>query len=656
MTGVLCRQYPQMGCLTSRRLGKVPFQTRNLSCICRLKPFPIPECAPDVSLAAKLQSAVALHQRGDLYAASRLYEEILSVQPRHADALHLLGVIAAVSGDAQRAVDLIDQALQVQPRSPTALNNRGAARRELGHWAAAIEDFDRAIALKQDYADAHYNRANVLKDMGNREAALDSYERALAWRPDYPEAWSNRGIVLADLRRREEAVGSYQRAIQLRPGFTEAHYNCGIALCELRRWDQALACFDRAIQLDSTHVGAHASRAVTLDALQRREEALASCERALELDPKRAVAHCNRANLLLAMQRVSEALESYDRAVTLDPDSASIHFNRAMGRLLAGDFVGGWADYEWRWRDTTSWVSQQRRSYAEPRWLGEESLAGKSILLYCEQGYGDTLQFCRYAAPLAARGARVILEVPRALFGLLQSLTGVAQLVEHGERLPPFDFHSPLMSLPFALKTSLVDVPSDVPYLAPSEDRRRLWRERIGHRGTDARPMRVGLTWSGGHRPEQPELWAVNERRNVPLAAFEAFGRSDIEFYSLQLGDPARGELAALTARGWRGPALADFTPLIRDFADTAALINELNLVITVDTSTAHLAGALGKPVWILNRFDTCWRWMLERQDSPWYPTACIYRQRRPGDWSEVLDRVRGDLWRWADSRSACHE
>lgn len=604
----------------------------------------------NVSLAAKLQSAVALHQRGELHAASSLYEEILSLQPQHADALHLLGVIAAVSGDAQRAVDLIGRSLAIEPRSAAALNNRGAARRELGHWAAAIDDFDRAIALKQDYAEAHYNRANVLKDMGSRDAALEGYQRALGWRPDYPEAWSNRGIVLAELRRWEDAAASYQRATQLRPGFAEAHYNCGIALCELRRWNQALTSFDRAILLDTRHAGAYASRAVALDALQRREEALASCDRAVELDPKRAVAHCNRANLLLAMHRVPEALESYDTAVALDSDSASIHFNRAMGRLLAGDYLGGWADYEWRWRDTTSWVMQQKRSYSEPRWLGEESLAGKSILVYCEQGYGDTLQFCRYVPLLVARGARVILEVPRALFGLLESLNGVAQLIVHGERLPPFDCHCPLMSLPYAFKTILADIPSGVPYLAPSEDKRRRWRERIGDKSTHGRPMRVGLAWSGGHRPEQPELWAVNERRNIPLVAFEAFGRPDIEFYSLQLGDQARGELAALTARGWRGSPLADFTAQIEDFADTAALVEQLDLVISVDTSTAHLAGALGKPVWILNRYDTCWRWMLDREDSPWYPTARLYRQRRPGDWPEVLDRVRGDLWRWADT------
>lgn len=601
--------------------------------------------------AEKLRSAVALHQRGELQAARRLYEEILSVQPRHADALHLLGVIAAMSGDPRRAVEFIGRALEIEPTSAAALNNRGAARRELGHWAGALEDFDRAITLQQDYAEAHYNRANVRKDMGSRDAALEGYECALRLRPDYPEAWSNRGIVLADLRRWEAAVASYQRATHLRPDFAEAHYNCGIALCELRRWDHALASFDRAILLKENHAGAHASRAVALHALGRLDEALASSDRAIAVDPGHATAHCNRANLLLAMHRVAEALVSYDRAVALDPDAASVRVNRALGRLLDGDYSGGWADYEWRWRDTTSWVIEEQRVYPEPRWQGEESLAGKSILLYCEQGYGDTIQFCRYVALLAARGARVILEVPRALFGLLRSLDGLAQLVVHGESLPAFDCYSPLLSLPFALKTTFADVPSAVPYLAPSEDKRRVWRERFGNTSAGDRPLRVGLVWSGGLRPQRPELWSVNERRNVALALFESFGRPDLEFHSLQLGDPARGALADVKARGWRGPAIADFTAEIEDFGDTAALIEQLDLVISVDTATAHLAGALGKPVWILNRYDTCWRWMLDREDSPWYPTARLYRQPRPGDWQDVLDRVRADLWCWADAR-----
>jgi tetratricopeptide (TPR) repeat protein len=605
-----------------------------------------------LSLATKLNSAVALHQRGKLREASLLYEEILKVQPRHADALHLLGVIAAVSGHAHRAVELIGRALEIEPNCAAALNNRGAARRELGQWVDAIDDLDRAIALKPDYAEAHYNLANVRKDMGSRDAALEGYERALALRPDYPEAWSNRGIVLADLQRWEAAVVSYQRAISLRPGFAEAHHNHGIALCELRRWEQALVSFDRAILLKTDHAAAHASRAVALHALRRLDEALASCDRSLECDPDSSAVHCNRANLLLAMHRVPEALDSYDRAVACDPNSASAYVNRALGRLLAGDYLGGWADYEWRWRDATSWVIKEARSHPQPRWRGEENLMGKTILLHCEQGYGDTLQFCRYVALLAARGAQVILEVPRALFGLLHSLDGLAALVVHGESLPPFDCYSPLLSLPYALRTTLADVPADVPYLAPSEAKRRLWRERVGDKGAGDGHLRVGLVWSGGLRPERPELWSVNERRNVPLAAFEGLGRPDVEFYSLQLGEPARGELTELMARGWRGQPIEDPTALIEDFADTAALIEQLDLVISVDTSTAHLAGALGVPVWILNRFDTCWRWMLGREDSPWYPTARIYRQRQPGDWQEVLYRVRRDLWHWADTRA----
>jgi hypothetical protein len=270
--------------------------------------------------------------------------------------------------------------------------------------------------------------------------------------------------------------------------------------------------------------------------------------------------------------------------------------------------------------------------------------------LHCEQGYGDTIQFCRFVSLLAARDARVILEVPRALAGLLESLPGLTQLVVHGETLPPFDYYCPLLSLPLALKTTLADVPSKVPYLTPSENKRQLWRARLGAAGD--RALRVGLVWSGGLRARRPELWAVNERRNVPLAHFEGFGRPDVEFHSLQAGDAAKSDLAACMARGWRGPVVQDSTAHMVDFADTAALIEQLDLVISVDTSTAHLAGALGKPVWILNRFDTCWRWMLDREDSPWYPTARIYRQPRPGDWRDVLERVRVDLWDWADTRT----
>jgi tetratricopeptide (TPR) repeat protein len=599
------------------------------------------------SIGLKLHQAVALHERGQLSSAQRLYQDILSEQPRNFDALHLLGVIAAVTGELERAVDLMGRAIEIDPNQQAARNNRGTALLELGRSEAALAEFDRAIELKRDYAEAHYNRANALRDLTRWDAALAGYDRALELRRDYPEAWSNRGIVLAELKRWDAALASYDAAIALRNDFAQAHFNRANVLCEIRQWDAALAGYDRAIALKGDYAEAHGNRGFALTALQRLNEALISLDRAIEIRPNYAEAYCNRGSVLKSMQRVDEALESYDRAVALKSDYASGYVNRALGLLLAGQYEKGWADYEWRWKDSSSWVINEKRHFTQPLWLGEEDLSAKTILLQSEQGYGDTIQFCRYVGLVADLGARVILEVPQALSPLLESLGGLAQLVVHGEALPSFDYYCPLLSLPLAMGTTLAGIPARIPYLAASEERRRIWRQKIGDR---VRP-RVGLVWSGGFRPGRPELWSVNERRNVPLALFEGFGDLDIEFYSLQLGQMA-SELAQPTGRGWRGPALKDFSADIRDFADTAALIDQLDLVISVDTSTAHLAGALGKPVWILNRFDTCWRWLLDRDDSPWYPTACLYRQERAGDWPTVLEKVRVDLRQWA-SRQA---
>jgi len=385
---------------------------------------------------------------------------------------------------------------------------------------------------------------------------------------------------------------------------------------------------------------AYSNRAFALRELERFREALDSCDAAIALNPDCVEAHCNRASVLLVLQRVDEAVASFDAAIAIEPDNASMRVNRGLARLLGGDFTGGWADYEWRRKDAAGWVIHEKRDFHQPVWLGQSSPAGQRILLQSEQGYGDTIQFCRYATRLAELGAIVILEVPEALVALMQCLDGVADIVARGKPLPPFDRYCPLLSLPLAFQTTLSDVPARIPYLSPGEERRRRWNMKLS---THSR-MRVGLAWSGAFRPGQPELWSANSRRNLPLHLLSLINDSDIEFYSLQKGAQAEAELAQLTASNWGGPAMRDFTGELHDFADTAALIEKLDLVISVDTSVAHLAGALGKPVWILNRFDTCWRWMLDRNDSPWYPTARLYRQPRPGDWEAVLRSVRADL------------
>jgi tetratricopeptide (TPR) repeat protein len=556
-----------------------------------------------VAVDALLQRALALHQRGQLTPAQEIYELILAREPAHFDALHLQGVIASQTGQPARAVELIGRALALRPDNAAAQFNGGAAHQQLGRWEPALVHYDRAVALEPGFAEAYSNRGVVLKDLGRLDAALASCDRAVALRPGFAEAHFNRGVVLYELGRLDAALAAYERAITLRPDYAEAHFNRGIALYDRNQLEPAVASYDRAI----------------------------ACR------PGYVLAHVNRGNVLKELGRIDTALASYDRAIALKPDCAAGHFNRSVLDLLTGRFDRGWADFEWRWQNQHRFAIGAGGTRTEPLWLGREPLAGRRILLYAEQGLGDTIQFCRYAKDVAELGATVILEAQTPLLPLLESLQGVSQLVAPGSPIAA-DYRCPLLSLPLAFSTRLDGVPARIPYLKSSPEKIRFWREKF----VDTHKLKVGLVWSGGYRPDQPALWPVNSRRNIPLAKLAALEHAGVEFYSLQKGQPAESELAALKAAG--GPEIVDFTGSLADFADTAALIEHLDLVISVDTATAHLAGAVGKPVWMLNRFDTCWRWLLERSDSPWYPTLRLFRQERAGDWDGVVRKVRSEL------------
>jgi hypothetical protein len=305
--------------------------------------------------------------------------------------------------------------------------------------------------------------------------------------------------------------------------------------------------------------------------------------------------------------------------------------------LQLGRFEHGWRQYEWRKKGDKPIAA---RNFPQRPWLGEEDIAGKTLFLWYEQGFGDTIQFCRYAKLAEARGAKVVMAVQRPLRALLKESFPTIQFIDQDEVPTDFGYHCPLMSLPLAFGTTLATIPANIPYLEADAEKSLFWREKLGAKNKP----RVGLVWSGGFRPNQPELWAVNRRRNIPLAKLAMLKNPDIEFYSLQKGEAAEAELADAMRNHCDGPRIIDVTGLLDDFSDTAALTENLDLVISVDTSTAHLAGALGKPVWILNRVDTCWRWLLDRTDSPWYPTARLYRQEKAGDWDAVVQRVKTDL------------
>jgi tetratricopeptide (TPR) repeat protein len=548
--------------------------------------------APD-----ELAAASALHRSGRFAEAQAHLERLLEADPRHFDALFLSALSAAQSGHLRRAVELFDAAIGIRPDHAASHCNRGVALAELKDFEAAVSSYDRAISMKPDYATAYSNRGNAQKELGQLEAALSSFDRAVALKPDLAEAHVNRGAVLKDLGRFEAALRSYDQAIGLRSNLPEAHSNRGMVLKELKEWEAALASYNQAIACKADY----------------------------------AAAYLNRGVLLAELNRLESAVESYDRAIAINPDFSAAYVNRSMASLLAGNFAAGWIDYEWRWKDETGTNAKERREFSQPLWSGQQSLAGKTILIYGEQGLGDTLQFCRYVKPLAERGARVILEVQKPLATLLTGLAGVSHLVARGGILPQFDYQCPLLSLPLAFKTRLESIPAATRYVHVDPTKAAQWRSKLP---AEPRP-RIGLMWSGNamHRRDRC--------RSVALAELIRYLPAGLQYVSLQK-EVRESDVPALRSNA----DMLNFADVQKDLSDAAALCECMDLVISVDTSIAHLSGALGMETWILLPFSPDWRWLLDRVDSPWYPTAKLYRQERSGDWSEVLARVSADLRR----------
>jgi tetratricopeptide (TPR) repeat protein len=558
------------------------------------------------------------------------------------------------------AVATYDAAITIRADYAGAYNNRGNALFCLGKHDAAIASYDRAIALKADFADAYYNRGTALLELRQYEAALASYDRAIAL--NFPYAYNNRGNALLALARPEAAIESYDRAILLHPQSVDAHYNRGNALTDLERYSEAVAAYDTAIALKPDHAGAHNNRGNALHALKQHAAAIDCYDRAIAIDPRHAdahnnrgnvlhelkqlvpallsydrtitarpdfvEAHSNRGNVLVDLGRFDEALAAFDHALTLDGGHVGAHYNKSLALLLRGDFESGWSEYEWRHKTEFAHARMANCGGRGTFWPTGEAIRGKTILLYAEQGLGDVLQFCRYAPMVSALGARVILEVPRTLLALLTHLPGVSQVVADAGTLPGVDFSYPLMSLPLAFATRLETIPSGDRYLRGDPVRIAQWRARLQG---DGRP-RVGLTWSGS------ETHRHDRHRSIALAELVRYLPDGFQYVSLQ------DKVRPTDAEALRASRILDVGDRLRDFADTAALCECMDLVISVDTSVAHLSGALGRRTWILLPFNPDWRWMLDRDDTPWYRTARLYRQETIGDWSGMLAKVAADM------------
>ena len=433
------------------------------------------------------------------------------------------------------------------------------------------------------------------------------------------------------------ALELIDQVIALTPANAIAHSNRGNILKELARLDDALISLDNAIVLQPDYAEAYNNKGNVLQDLHRYEEALQWYDKAIGLQPNYAEAYSNKGNALELLHRHDEAMEHFDVATTINPRFVDGYWHKALGQLSSGNYELGWQNYEARWFKKHA----SKLLYDNiPRLESLQNIAGKKILIWAEQGLGDTLQFCRYIKPLEELSANVTFVVQKALVEVLGSIGGYCTVADKIDAdLERFDFQSPLLSLPLLFETSIETIPVGIPYIVCDQDKKLQFETRFNK----SRNLRVGVVWNGGFRVDHPELWAINKRRNIELEQIAKIKDiPGVDFYSLQKGDPAESELMAKKNELW--PNITNCVQWLDDFSDTAALIENLDLVISVDTSTAHLAGALGKPVWILNRYDSCWRWLRGRSDSPWYPSAKIYQQSKPGDWNSVLEQVRMDL------------
>ena len=503
---------------------------------------------------------------------------------QHAVQLHNSGQIA-------EAGPLFSAIVEQNPAHFPSLHRLAAIRRQEGKFEESLELLKQAIGCNPNSADAHNSLGNTLNSLGRSEEAIDQYRCALALRPDFPEAQVNLGNSLKGLKRMREAAACYRAAIALRPKYAEAHSNLGIALLHMNQPQEALASFTAAIALD----------------------------------PTLNIAYSNLGAALGELNRYEEALPIFQRARDLEPGAKEPVFNEALARLALGDYSTAWRDYEARW--VAAELKLKLREFDQPLWDGETDVAGKTILIHAEQGIGDMILFSRYIPLVAQQGARVVVECYKQVEPLIRSIPGIDHVLTYGEELPEFDIQVPFASLPRAFKTMIDTIPAQVPYLYPPSDSPTI--AALDHAG-DRRP-RVGVCWAGN--PDYPR----DQHRSVPLSVFQRlFQIPNIQFVSLQQRlRPGDEEILAKynnidleTDR--KGSTLAD----------TAALISKLDLVITVDTAIGHLTGALGRPVWVLLAFFPYWVWLRNRIDSPWYPTARLFRQTTSGDWTSVIERA----------------
>ncbi len=649
------------------------------------------------TIAEVLEQAMRLHQSGKFAQAEPLYRQVIDADPANAQAAHMLGLLARQTGHHQSALTLIRRAITLNPTAPAFHFNLGLVHKEQGQFAEAAGCFRAELALNPNHADSLNNLGIVLVGQGQVVEAIAAYLQALRINPNYADVHNNLGVARILHRQTDEgikcfrdalrldpknvnahvnlgnafkeqghladAISSYRAALQINPGLAGAHNNLGLALLSQRQPAEAADCFREALRINPKYANAHNNLGNALKDLGQLPQAVECYRRALEIKPDNANALNNLGNALVEQGELADATESYLLALRCNPNHADVHnnlgialeaqgqlaeaiecfdktlslnpshrmglWNRACLRLLQGDFRNGWAGYEHRWLQP----DMVPRNFGQPRWDGGP-LNGQTILVHAEQGLGDTIQFLRYLPLVKQRGGTIVLECQAVLCKLLAGYPGVREVVAAGDSLPPFDVHIPLLSLPGVFGTTLDNMPADVPYLAAKPERIEHWRGQL--EGIPGGKVKVGIVWQGS-------MNLKGDRRSAALPHFAALARHpDVQLVSLQV-PPGSDQLTSAPF-----PVIdlgTGFDPGSLD--DLAAAIMSTDLVVTVDTAAAHLAGALGVPVWVALALSADWRWLLERSDNPWYPTMRLFRQQRLGDWAGVFERIDAALAGW---------
>ncbi len=555
------------------------------------------------------------------------FEKAISINSKYLDALCNKGFSLTALQLWDQALTAYDAALALNPGLAVAWHGRGLTSFRLNRQADALAAFDKAIALNPRLADAWLGRGNVLYEFKRYEEAAAAYDKTLALQPDHIFAWIGGGNIFFQLQRHDKALAAYDKALELDANLPNAWVGRGNTLYETKRYDEAIAAYDKALELDADLAAAWVGRGNVYFNKNRDDKAVPAYDKAITLRPDLPQGWAGRAGIFFKSGRDDDALQYCDKAISLDPEFSEPYFTKALIKLSLGNFEEGWPLYERRWQ--TRIRAFLARSFPQKLWLGNENIAGKTILVHSEQGLGDTIQFYRYIHKLDKLNCQIIFESPAALYELFTAQKPTFRIIAAGSQIPDFDVHCPLMSLPLAFKTTVETIPALVPYLVSPPDKTELWRNNLGKK---SRP-RIGLCWSGSPVSSN-DPW-----RNIPLESLLPILNENVEWHSLQK-DVREHDRTILNSR----PDIKDHALALKDFTDTAALIAELDLVISVDAVAAHLTGALGKPLWSVQPFFPDFRWLRGREDSPWYPTARLFRQQRMDDWTAVVGRLQEEL------------